>query len=68
MALATYLAGTADPLHAANEGKEMWDDVEVLRLLETHKYDNGLSAKTQYRIYHRARGYRWMGDNLYELL
>ena len=60
MALATYvamMARGANPLHTIKEGKKMWDDVEVLRLLRTHKYSNGLSAKTRDRIFRRARGY-----------
>ena len=46
----------------------MWDDVEVLWLLQTHKYGNGLSAKSRDRIYRHTYGYRWMGDNLFKLL
>lgn len=42
--------------------------MEVLRLLQTHMYGNGLSAKTRDCIYWLARGYRWMGDNLFKLM
>ena len=47
---------------------DIWDDVEVLRFLQTHKYGSGLSAKERDRIYRRARGYRWMGDSIFKLL
>ena len=61
MALAPYfsmMTGAADPLHATEEEMEIWDDVEVLRQLHTHKYGNELSAKTWDRIYRCARNYR----------
>ena len=61
MVLATcfsMMAGAAIPLHATEEEKEIWDDVEVLRLLQTHAYGNGLIAKTRDCIYRYARSYR----------
>ena len=45
------MACAADPLHVTKDEKEIWDNVEVLRLLQTHKYGNGLSAKTRDCIY-----------------
>lgn len=62
------MAGAVDPLHATEEKKEIWDDVELLRLFQTDKYGNVLSAKLQDRIYGRVRSNRWMGDNLFKLL
>ena len=69
MTSATYfamMASATNPLHATEGDIEIWDDVEVLRLLQTHKYSNGLSAKT--RDHKRARCYRWIGDNLFIFL
>ena len=51
MAPATYfatMAGAADLDYT----------LEVLRLFQTHKHGNGLTAKTRDGIYWRARGYR----------
>ena len=62
------LQNKIDPLHAKEVSKEIWDDVEVLMLPKTHKYGNGLSAKTRDHIYRHARGYRWIGDKLFKLL
>ena len=56
---------TADAIRA--EEKEIWEDVEVLRFLQTHQYGNGLSAFNKDRVYRRAKSYCWMGDNLFRL-
>ena len=40
----------------------------MLRFLQTHVYDNGLSAQRRDRVYRRARSYRWMSDSLFKLL
>ena len=39
---------TADAVRA--EEKEIWEDVEVLRFLQTHLYGNGLSAFNKDRV------------------
>ena len=56
---------TADAVRA--EEKDIWEDVEVLRFLQTHESGNGLSAFNKDRVYQRAKSYRWMGDNLFML-
>ena len=73
MAPATYsamMATAADPIHVTEEEKEIWDDEEVLRLLQTHMHGNALSAKTRDRIHRRARSYRCglMEGNLFKLV
>ena len=35
----------------AEEERDIWDDAEVLHFIQTHKYPNGLSAKSRDRIY-----------------
>lgn len=67
MAPATYfsmMASAADALHVLKD-VEIREDVEVLRLLQTHNYGNGLRAKTRDLIYRHGRNYRWMGGNLF---
>ena len=52
---ATFLAmmvGAAPSTDAAEEERDIWDDAEVLQFILTHKYQDGLSAKTRDRIYH----------------
>ena len=71
LAPATFLAfmvGNADKAPPGEEETDIWDDIEVLRFIQTHKYGGGLSAKERDRIYRRARGYRWMGESVYKLL
>ena len=63
--LALMAQPTADAIRA--EEKEMWEDVEVLRFLQTHQYGNGLSAFNKDRIYRRTKSSCWMGDNLFRL-
>lgn len=63
----TMMASALGPMYATEEEKELWGNVEVLHLLQPHKYGNGLSAKTLDRIYWRARGDRSMGDNMFKL-
>ena len=69
MPVVTCLALTAQPIADAvrAEEKEIWEDIEVLRFLQTHQYGNGLSAFNKDRIYRRAKSYRWMGNNLFRL-
>lgn len=71
MAPETYLAmivGLSTLVQDGEEEKDIWDDVDVLRLLQTHKYGNGLGANMRDRIYKRAKIYRWMGDNVFKML
>ena len=71
MAPATFLAfmvGNAFPMQTGEEEKDIWNDVEVLRFLQTYKYGDGLSARERDRIYRRAKAYRWMGDSVFKLL
>ena len=71
LAPATFLAmmaGAAPSTDAAEEERDIWDDAEVLHFILTHKYQDGLSAKTRDRIYRRAKSYRWMGDGVMRLL
>ena len=59
--VATYLAfmaGVGSPLTRKEEAKEIWEDTEVLQILQTHEYGCGLSEKERNKIYRRARGYR----------
>ena len=57
----------ATPLNdVAKEEHDIWEDTEVLNF--THKYHDGLSAKSRDRIYRRAKSYRWMGDGVMRLL
>ena len=61
LSVASYLACMAavgSPLPRKEEAKEIWEDVEVLRILQTHKYGCGLGDKDRDRVYRRAQGYR----------
>ena len=62
------MAAVGSPLPRKEEAKEIWEDVEVLRILQTHKYGCGLGAKERDRVYRRARGYRWMSNNLFKTM
>ena len=62
------MAGAAPSSDAAEEERDIWDDAEVLHFILTHKYQDGLSAKTRDRIYRRAKSYRWMGDGVMQVL
>ena len=70
LAPTTFLAMMANipeaPPPAAAEA-DIWEDLEVLRLLQTHKYGQGLSAQERDRTYRRAKNYRWMGNNVYKM-
>ena len=71
MVPATYIAmmvGLSTLVHDREEEKDIRDDVEVLRFLQTHKYGNGLIAKMQYHIYRRAKNYRWIGEKMFKML
>ena len=63
-----FMAGTVTASDAAEEERDIWHDTEVLHFIQTHKYQEGLSAKARDRIYRRARSYRWMGDGVMKLL
>ena len=62
------MAGAAPSHDIAEEERDIWEDTEVLHFILTHKYHDGLSAKTRDRIYRRAESYRWMGDGVMRLL
>ena len=47
---------------------DIWNDVEVLRFLQTHQYGGGINAKERDRIYRRAKSYRWMADGVQKIL
>ena len=54
LAPATFLAfmvGLPPSSTEAEEEKDIWSDVEVLRFLQTHQYGCGLSARERDRIY-----------------
>ena len=62
LARTTFLAmmvGTTTPTDATEEERDIWHDSEVLHFIQTHKYHDGLSAKTRNKIYRRAKSYRW---------
>ena len=61
-----FMAG-AVPAPVEKE-RDIWQDQEVLRFLQTHKYESGRSAKERDRIYRRAKAYRWMSDSVFKLL
>ena len=70
MVPATYLAfmvGEAKQT-GGEEEKDIWNDVEVLRFLQTHPYGGGVNAKERDRIYRRAKSYRWMADGVPKIL
>ena len=49
LAPATFLAlmvGAAPTTNVAEEERDIWEDTEVLNLILTHKYYDGLSAKS----------------------
>ena len=48
----------ADPPYATKEEKKIRDYMEMLLLVQMHKYGNGMNSKTP----------EWMGDNLFKLL
>ena len=61
LAPVTFLAmmvGSMPSTDAIEEERDIWDDAEVLHFIVTHKYQDGLSAKTRDRIYRRAKSYR----------
>ena len=60
------MAAVKSPLPRKEEAKEISEDVEVLRILQTHKYSCGLGAKERDWVYRRAQGYRWMSNNLFK--
>ena len=62
------MVGAAPSTNVAEEERDIWDDAEVLHFILTHKYQDGLSAKTSDRIFGRAKSYRWMGDEVMRLL
>ena len=71
LAPVTFLAlmvGAAPATDAAEEERDIWEDAKVLNFILTHKYHDGLSAKSRDRIYRRAKSYRWMGDGVMRLL
>ena len=60
MAPTTFLAfmvGNHLTTHPGEEATDIWNNVEVRRFLQTHKYGDGLSAKERDRIYRRAKAY-----------
>ena len=63
-----FMAGTPSDAVLREEVKELWEDWEILRFLQTHKYGSSLSARERDRIYRRAKNYRWMGDTLFKQL
>ena len=62
------MVGATPSTNVTKEERDIWDDAEVLHFIRTHKYPDGLSAKARYRIYRRAKSYRWMGDGVMRLL
>ena len=65
MAPSTLLAlmvGVDPPTQDGEEKRDIWNDVEVLRFLQTHKYGSELSAKERDRIYVRAKS--CLSDNV----
>ena len=52
------MAGAAPSPDVVEEERDIWEDTEVLHFILTHKYHDGLSAKTRDRIYRRAKSYR----------
>ena len=63
-----FIAGNPSDAMPKEEVKEIWEDWEVLRFLQTHNYGAGLSARERDRVYWRAKNYRWMGDTLFKQL
>ena len=71
MALETFLAfmvGVTRRAPRAEEDNDIWNDMDVLHFLTTHQYPSEMSAKARGRVYHWAKAYRWMTDNLFKLL
>ena len=54
----TLLAFMASVIPVAEEEGDIWQDGEVLRFLQTHKYESGRSARERDRIYRRAKACR----------
>ena len=52
---------------AEDSGSEIWDDIDTLDYLRTHKYNTHLDPKAKDRVYHRAKQFRWLAHNLYKL-
>ena len=53
-----FMVGTLARALPKDEVKEIWEDREGLRFLQTHKYGARLSAKERDRIYKTAKNYR----------
>ena len=60
MVPATYLAFMVGEVEhtGGEEERNVWNDVEVLRFLQTHQYGGGVSGRERDRIYRRAKSYR----------
>ena len=51
-----------------DEEKDIWGNKEVLHFIQTQQHNKGLTAQERDRIYKRARGYCWLGINLFKLM
>ena len=65
-AFLAFMATPANP--GTEEENDIWADIPVIRFLQTHKYERGLSVKGRDRVYRRAKAYCWMADGVYKLL
>ena len=62
------MVGAVPSIDVVEEERDIWEDTEVLNFILTHKYHDGLSAKSKDQIYRRAKSYLWMGDGGMRLL
>ena len=63
-----FMAGVKRGLPKIEEDNDIWNDMGVLHFLTTHQYPSGVTARARDRVYHQAKAYRWMADNLFKLL
>ena len=49
--LLALMVGAAPTTDVVEEERDIWEDAEVLNFILTHKYHDGLSAKSRDRIY-----------------
>ena len=50
------------------EEKDILEDKEVLHFVQTPQHTKSLTTQERDRIYKRAHGYRWLGNNLFKLM
>ena len=53
-----FMASVAKGALGAEEDNDIWNDMDVLHFLKSHRYPSGMAARARDRVYHRAKAYR----------